>query len=124
MHAKIEIAPASQRFDMAWIRIVLLVQSLRCLADTAGETVVDECGLEHFGESGVHIHHTSSGDAEDTSTGKATLTNKQKRHTIVIACVDDTNKSPAHQIRVLTHKIGEGVSDKRKVNHHSVLENS
>ena len=54
------------------VLIVLLVQSLCCLTDSAGETIVDECGLEHFGESGVHIHHTSSGDAEDT-TGKGTL---------------------------------------------------
>lgn len=40
-----------------------LVQRFGGLTDTAGQTVVDEGGLEHLRESGVDIHHTSSSDA-------------------------------------------------------------
>lgn len=41
----------------------ILVQGLGSLADTTGEAIVDECGLEHFRESGVDIHDTSSSNA-------------------------------------------------------------
>lgn len=41
----------------------LLIQSLGGLPDSTGESVVDECGLQHFGQGGVHIHHTSGSDA-------------------------------------------------------------
>lgn len=40
-----------------------LVQCLGSLADTTGEAIVDECGLEHFWESSVDIHDTSSSNA-------------------------------------------------------------
>lgn len=42
-----------------------LVQGFGSLTDTTGKAVVDECGLEHFRESGVDIHHTSSSNAID-----------------------------------------------------------
>lgn len=45
-----------------------LVQSLGRLTDAAGEAVVDQCGLEHFRESGVDIHHTSGSDAVQNTT--------------------------------------------------------
>lgn len=40
-----------------------LVEGLSSLTDTTGEAIVDECGLQHFRESGVDIHHTSGSDA-------------------------------------------------------------
>lgn len=41
----------------------LLIKSLGGLPDSTSESVMDECGLQHFGQGGVHIHHTSSSDA-------------------------------------------------------------
>lgn len=52
-----------QRCVMDRVEHVLLVQCLCGLTDTAGETVVDECGLQHLGQGGVDIHHTSGSNA-------------------------------------------------------------
>lgn len=41
----------------------LLVQCLGGLPDATGKAIVNECGLEHFWESGVYFHDTSSGNA-------------------------------------------------------------
>lgn len=41
----------------------LLVQCLGGLPDATGKAIVNECGLEHFWESGVDIHDTSSCNA-------------------------------------------------------------
>ena len=48
----------------------LLVQGLGSLTDTTGKTIVDECGLEHFRESGVDIHHTSGSSAVNNKIKK------------------------------------------------------
>lgn len=41
----------------------LLVQCLGGLPDATGKAIVNECGLEHFWESSVDIHYTSSCNA-------------------------------------------------------------
>lgn len=41
----------------------VLVQCLGGLPDATGKAIVNECGLEHFWESGVDIHDTSSCNA-------------------------------------------------------------
>ncbi|KAI4900694.1 hypothetical protein NFI96_033780, partial [Prochilodus magdalenae] len=51
------------------------VQSLGSLTDTAGKPVMDECGLQHFRQGGVHIHHSSGSNA--TATGISTVVRKE-----------------------------------------------
>lgn len=47
-----------------------LVQRFGGLTDTTGKAIVDECGLEHFWESGVDIHDTSSSNAIKKTGGQ------------------------------------------------------
>ena len=47
-----------------------LIECLGSLTDAAGQSIVDECGLEDFWESGVDIHDTSSSNAIDGQVNK------------------------------------------------------